>query len=138
MTKSTLQYCATDKEIYDALMSAKQKISEKVLFELAKDRGIFFSAKDTREDLISAISLLPHDYHALNTLLEQREHSGRQEKLTSVTLPEALTAEKIKEVLKEYTEESPSDEQITYHAKGNNQVVATVTNPVFLLCGHAA
>lgn len=78
MINNTLQYCATDKEIYDALMSAKQKISEKVLLELAKDRGIFFSPKETREDLCSAISLLPHDYHDLNTLLEQREHQGRQ------------------------------------------------------------
>lgn len=126
MIKNTLQYCATDKEIYDALMSAKQKVGEKVLLELAKDRGIFFSAKDSREDLISAISLLPHDYHDLNTLLEQREHSGRQEKLTSVTLPEALTIEEIKEVLKEYTAESPPDERVTHHAKGNDQVVATV------------
>ena len=46
MSKNALQYCATDKEIYDALMSAKQKINEKVLLELAKDRGIFYSAKD--------------------------------------------------------------------------------------------
>lgn len=126
MINNTLQYCATDKEIYDALMSAKQKISEKVLLELAKDRGIFFSPKDSREDLISAISLLPHDYHDLNTLLEQREHQGRQEKLTSVTLPEALTIEEIKEVLKEYTADSPPDEKVTHHAKGNDQVVATV------------
>lgn len=126
MINNTLQYCATDKEIHDALMSAKQKISEKVLLELAKDRGIFFSPKDTRDDLISAISLLPHDYHDLNTLLEQREHQGRQEKLTSVTLPEALTVEEIKEVLKEYTTESPPDEKVTHHAKGNDQVVATV------------
>ncbi|WP_186083894.1 hypothetical protein [Burkholderia gladioli] len=126
MIKNTLQYCATDKEIYDALMSAKQKVGEKVLLDLAKDRGIFYSAKDSREDLISAISLLPHDYHDLNTLLEQREHSGRQEKLTSVTFPEALTIEEIKEVLKEYTAESPPDERVTHHAKGGDQVVATV------------
>lgn len=125
MINNTLQYCATDKEIFDALMSARQKISEKVLLELAKDRGIFFSAKDARDDLISAISLLPHDYHDLNTLLEQREHHGRPEKITSVTLSEALTADEIKEVLKEYAAESPPDERITYHAKGVDQVVAT-------------
>lgn len=126
MINNTLLYCATDKEIYDALMSAKQKISEKVLLELAKNRGIFFSPKDSREDLISATSLLPHDYHDLNTLLEQREHQGRQEKLTSVTLPEALTVEEIKEVLKEYTADSPPDERVTHHTKGNDQVVATI------------
>lgn len=126
MIKATLQYCATDKEIFDALMSAKQKIGEKVLLELAKDRGIFYSPKDTREDLVSTISLLPHDFHDLNTLLEQREHSGRQEKLTSVTLPVALTVDEIKEVIKEYTADSPADERVTYHAKGTDQVIVNV------------
>lgn len=126
MSKNALQYCATDKEIYDALMSAKQKINDKVLLELAKDRGIFYSAKDSRDDLVSTISLLPHDYHDLNTLLEQREHSGRQEKLTSVTLPTALTVEGIREVLREYIEESPEDERVTQQVKDGNQVVANI------------
>lgn len=126
MIKNTLQYCATDKEIFDALMSAKQKISEKVLLELAKDRGIFYSPKDTREDLVSSISLLPHDFHDLNTLLEQREHSGRQEKLTSVTLPVTLTVDEIKEVIKEYTADSPADERVTHHGKGTDLVVVNI------------
>jgi len=126
MIKNSLQYCATDKEIFDALMSARQKINEKVLLELSKDRGIFYSSSDSRDHLISVISLLPHDYHDLNTLLEQREHAGRQEKLTSVTLPTKLTTEEIKEVLKEYTGESPEDEKVTYHTKGASQVVANV------------
>lgn len=126
MIKNSLQYCATDKEIFDALMSAKQKISEKVLLELAKDRGIFYSAKDDRDDLISAVSLLPHDFHDLNTLLEQREHSGRQEKLTSVILPAELTIEDIKDVLKEYTAESPDDERVTHYSKSGSQVVANI------------
>lgn len=126
MIKNTLQYCATDKEIFDALMSAKQKIGEKVLLELAKDRGIFYSPKNTREDLVSSISLLPHDFHDLNTLLEQREHSGRQEKLTSVTLPVALTVDEIREVIKEYTVDSPADERVTHNSKGADLVVVNI------------
>lgn len=126
MIKTTLQYCATDKEIFDAIMSAKQKIGEKVLLELAKDRGIFYSPKDTREDLVSSIALLPHDFHDLNTILEQRESSGRQEKLTSVTLPVALTTEDIKEVIRDYIESSPSDEKVTLQTKGGSQVLVNV------------
>lgn len=57
-------------------------------------------------------------------MLEQREHQGRQEKLTSVTLPEALTVKEIKEVLKEYTDESAPDEKVTHYAKGNDQLDA--------------
>lgn len=126
MSKNALQYCATDKEIYDALMSAKQKINEKVLLELAKDRGIFYSPKDCRDELVSAISLLPHDYHDLNTLLEQREHTGRQEKLTSVTLPAALTVEGIRDVLREYIEESPEDERVTQQIRDGSKLIAHI------------
>ncbi len=126
MIKNTLQYCATDKEIHDALMSARKKISEKVLLEIAKDRGIFLSNKETREDLIGVISLLPHDYHDLNSLLEQSENSGRQEKITSVTLAEELTVEEIKDILKEYADEAPADERVNFHPKGTNQVNVNV------------
>lgn len=126
MSKNNLLYCATDKEIYDVLMSAKQRISSGVIQELAKDRGIFYSTKDSREALVHSLSLLPHDYHDLNIILEHREHAGRAEKLTSVTLNTALTVDEIKEVVKEYIAESPSDEKVTSHAKGMDQYMMNV------------
>lgn len=126
MSKNNLLYCATDKEIYDVLMSAKQRIHAGVVLELAKDRGIFLSPKDGRETLVNYLSLLPHDYHDLNIILDHREHAGRSEKLTSVTLNAALTVEEIKEVVKEYTSESPADETITSHSKGTDQFVVNV------------
>lgn len=65
MPESKRLYCATDKEIFDVLMSSKQRITESVMLELAKDRGVFYSAKDSREILADSLSLLPHDYHDL-------------------------------------------------------------------------
>lgn len=126
MAKNNLLYCATDKEIYDVLMSARQRINAAVILELAKDRGIFYSSKDTRETLVHSLSLLPHDYHDLNIILDQREHAGRAEKMTSMTLNAALTIEDIKEVAKEYITESPSDEKVTAHPKGVDQYVVNV------------
>lgn len=126
MSKNNLLYCATDKEIYDVLMSAKQRINVAVVLELAKDRGIFYSSKDSRETLVESLSLLPHDYHDLNIILDHREHAGRAEKLTSVTLNAALTIEEIKEVAKEYTVESPADEIVSSHAKSTNQYIINV------------
>lgn len=123
---NNLLYCATDKEIYDVLMSARQRINAAVILELAKDRGIFYSSKDTRETLVHSLSLLPHDYHDLNIILDHREHAGRAEKMTSMTLNAALTIEDIKEVAKEYITESPSDEKVTSHAKGSDQYVVNV------------
>lgn len=126
MAKNTLLYCATDKEIYDVLMSSKQRINGAVVLELAKDRGIFYSSKDSRETLIHNLSLLTHDYHDLNIILDQREHTGRTEKLTSVTLNAALTIDEIKEVAKDYMADSPSDEKATGYQKGNDQYVVNV------------
>lgn len=126
MSKNNLLYCATDKEIYDVLMSAKQRINTGVILELAKDRGIFYSSKDSREVLVHSLSQLTHDYHDLNIILDHREHAGRAEKLTSVTLNTTLTIDEIKEVVKEYTAESPSDEKVTSHAKGTEQFMVNV------------
>lgn len=126
MGNITLLYCATDKEIFDVLMSAKQRITESVLLDLAKDRGIFYSHKDSRETLASNLSLLPHDFHDLNIILGQREHSGRAEKVTSVTLNSALTIEDIKEVANGYKEQAPLDEKVITHQNGIDKYVVTV------------
>lgn len=126
IANTTLLYCATDKEIYDVLMSAKQKINVAVALELAKDRGIFYSAKDTRESLVHRLSLLTHDYNDLNIILDQRDHGGRPEKLTSITLNAKLTVEEIREVAKEFISEVPADEKAVASQKGTDQYTLTV------------
>lgn len=126
MAKNNLLYCATDKEIYDVLMSAKQRINSGVVLELAKDRKIFYSPSDSREDLIHHLSLLPHGYHELNVILEQREHAGRAEKITSVTLNADLTVDELKEIAKEYVKDSPEDEKVTTFTKGGDKVFVNV------------
>lgn len=126
MFKNSLLYCATDKELYDVLMSAKLRINKSVLLELAKDRGIFYSPKDSREDLVSHISLLPHDYHDLNIVLDKRENSGRAEKITSITLNADLSIEELRDVAKEYIAETPADEKATSYAKGDSEYILNV------------
>jgi len=126
MPKTPLLYCATDKEIFDALMSGKRLITESVMLELAKDRGIFYSPQDSRETLAHNLSLLPHDYYDLNVILDHREHPGRAEKLTSVTLNTPLTIDDIKHVCKEYREISPPDEKIITNQSGTDKYVVKV------------
>lgn len=123
MYKRILRYCATDKEIYDALMSAKKQITETVLLELAKDRGIFYSPKDSRKTLASNLSLLLNDYYDLNAILGKREHPGRTEKLTSVILNAPLSIEDIKDVCTEYKEQAPDDESILTNQHGTNKYI---------------
>ena len=80
MANEPLRYCATDNEIYDVLMSARQRVNENALHEMAMQRGIFFSPHESRDNLASQISLLPHDYHALTELLGQSENRDRKRK----------------------------------------------------------
>jgi hypothetical protein len=121
MANDILRYCATDKEIYDILMSAKQRINDTALRDMGKSRGIFFSPMDSRDTLAGQLALLPHDYDALVELMGQSENPNRAEKVASFTLNAKLTAEDIKEVCKTFIETSPSDEKVTAYAETANK-----------------
>jgi hypothetical protein len=122
MTEKTnpLFYCATDKEVYDVLMSGKQRLTDSVLLELARDRGIFYSPSEDRDELSDIISLLPHDYYDLNVLLTKREQKGRGEKMQSIVLEGALTMDEIKEVANEMQASPPPDEVVKVSQDGGS------------------
>lgn len=113
MNKHELLYCATDKEVFDVLMASKQRLTDAVLFELGRDRGIFYSPDSQRELLANNLSLLPHDYHDLNLVLNHREHAGRADKVTSVTFPVAFTIEDIKAASQAIKNEANDEKIIT-------------------------
>lgn len=126
MDDQTLRYCATDKEVFDILMSSKLRLTESVMLELGRDRGIFYSPKDSREKIALSIAILPHGHHDLILLLERRDHPGRSEKITSVVLDETISIDEVKEIVKDYQESSHSDEKIFSHSEGNEKYVMQV------------
>lgn len=126
MDEITLLYCATDKEVFDILMSSKLRMTESVMLELARDRGIFYSTQDLREDIAQSIALLPHGHHDLVLLLEKRDHPGRAEKLTSIVFNETISIDEIKEIVNEYQENSPADEKVYSRSEGNEKFVMKV------------
>lgn len=110
--KNPLFFCATDKEVYDVLMSGKQRLTDGVLLELAKDRGIFYSPEEDRDELSEIMSLLPHDFYDLQVLLARREQKARGEKIQSVVLKGVLTVDEIRMVAKEFEDNPPPDEVV--------------------------
>lgn len=110
MTKLNLNLCATDKEIYDILMSSKLKLSENTLRNIIKDRGIFYSKYNDREVLSDLISILPHDSHDLNSLMDKAESNQRMEKNTSISLSPVPISD-IKDIASNYRD-SISDENV--------------------------
>ena len=126
MSEYLNQFFATDKDIFDLLASAKQKLTENVLREIARERGIFYSPNDSREDLADALSLLPFTLNELVGLMDRRETSRRNEKTTTIILDAKIESDDIKAAIKEYQEEVGPTEKVDSHLKGANEVVLNV------------
>ena len=125
MTDSKIKLCATDKEVFDVLMSGKRRFAEPTLLALARDRGVFYSAGESREKLASNLSLLPFGYNELAALL-QNAQGARAEKVTHVTLGIELSIDQIKSVVSQYTSQAPSDERVVHHQSGEKNVTVDV------------
>ncbi len=123
-------YFATNKEIHDLLFSAKQKLTEAVLHQLLRDRGIFCSPSDSRDALVQYLSLLPHDYADVCGVLEKREASKRGEKTATVSLNTELTPDELREVVLEY-QKSEVQEIVRSHKKSETEFVMNVTYSEF-------
>jgi hypothetical protein len=119
-------YCATDKEIYDLLMSSKQRLTTGVLLHFASERGIFYSPLESREQLADFVSLLPHDFGSLEVLRGQRESQARAEKVTSVALTTSIAVDEIKQACATYRDSVAVDEKVTTHFDGAEKYVLRV------------
>lgn len=123
-------YFATNKEIHDLLFSAKQKVTETILHELLRDRGIFCSPNDSREALVQYLSLLPHDYADVCGILERREAAKRGEKTATVSIRADLTPDELKEIVADYQRDEVQ-EVVRSHKKSDNEFVMNVTYSEF-------
>jgi hypothetical protein len=126
MTNDTLRYYATDKEIFDVLVSSRQRVNEGALLDIARTRGIFYSPRESREVLASNISLLPHDSDSLKQLLGQSENPNRAERVTSITLNAPISSDTIKAVVQQFRDAAPSDENVIAHAESPDKYVVQV------------
>lgn len=120
-------YSATDKEIFDLLMSSKQRLTSTALHEIARTRGFFFSKDEDRDELASYISLLPHDHHSLQNILDQREPGTRSEKVASEVLRGAAGLSEIREVAKEMELGTIGDDRIAVQTDGPGRCVIDVS-----------
>jgi hypothetical protein len=126
MPDTTQQFYATDKDIFDVLACAKRSLTDGVLREIARERGIFFSPHDTRDDLVEAISELPFTLNELQEVLGRRESPRRGEKTTSVILDANIAIDELKAVVREYKADVGDSENVVSHSKGADGLVMTV------------
>lgn len=123
-------YFATNREIRDLLISAKQKITEGVLHELLRDRGIICSPLESRDALAERLSMLTHDFADVCGILDRREASRRSEKTATVSIHTDITPTELKEIVEEYQQEE-LQEKVRHHQRGANGFVMNVTYSEF-------
>lgn len=90
----------TEKDIEDAIMSSKKVMTNQLLVDLARDRGVLLSAEDKREDLAKYLSSFIFDYYDLQVLVDHLTPSSKKEKTNVSKIKDKLDASKIKNELK--------------------------------------
>lgn len=126
MSDNRYQFYATDKDIFDLLACAKQKLTEGVLREIARDRGIFLSPHDTRDELVEAVSQLPFTLNELLDLMDRRETSRRSDNTTSITLDADISIDELKDAVTQYKDGVGATEKVDSHQKGDAGLVLNV------------
>ena len=118
MPKPRLLYCATDKELFDVLMSSKQHFGERILLSLARRRGILYSRSDDRADLADKLSVMTYGFHEIRAIQDEFERAGRGEKTTSFRINMELTVAEIKEIADEYRDAADDEEKVVTRSVG--------------------
>lgn len=95
MDKYKSIFYASDRDIFDLVMSSKKKLPEHLLAELLREHNIIISVEDGRLDIANYMSSLTHDHFMLQLLLDQTERGQRAEKSASVVVETNLTSDEL-------------------------------------------
>ncbi|MFB9123572.1 hypothetical protein E2553_16105 [Paraburkholderia dipogonis] len=122
---------ANDNDIYDLLISGRPRLTESVLREFARDRGIFCSPDETRESLADYLSILPHGYHDVDAIVRRREPVHRREKTTYVRLGAELSVEELRLAADEYARAAGASEKVIHRPKAQGGFAVNVVYDEF-------
>lgn len=111
-------FYATYRDIRDALLSSKKKISKEFLFDFLSCRGVLVAGNSTREELIETLSSMTHGYSDFEEIYNQLEIRQRPERTTSRAIEIVLDSTKL-QVAVEAIRESRRD-----HHEAINLIVA--------------
>jgi PAS domain-containing protein len=88
-------FYATYRDIRDALLSSKQRISKEFLFDFLSCRGVLISGSSTREELIETLASLTHGYSDFEEIYNQLEVVPRPERTTSRAIETSVDSTKL-------------------------------------------
>lgn len=88
-------FYATYRDIRDALLSSKQRISKEFLFDFLSCRGVLISGSSSREELIETLASLTHGYSDFEEIYNQLEVVPRPERTTSRAIETSVDSTKL-------------------------------------------
>jgi hypothetical protein len=88
-------FYATYRDIRDALLSSKQRISKEFLFDFLSCRGVLVSGSSSREELIETLASLTHGYSDFEEIYNQLEVVPRPERTTSRAIETSVDSTKL-------------------------------------------
>jgi len=122
VAKNAFLYCATDKEIFDALVSSPQHFTQSALLGLGKKRGIFYSPLSERIQLCSDISLLGFGFNEIAEIQGEFEKFTRGEKRTFKHLQTGLTLEEFRVIAEQYHDDAEAEgDKVSSYNSGTTQ-----------------
>jgi len=101
MSRRTLQsnYFADDKDVFDLLAAARQKLTVQKLVDFARRRGLILSTADERDRLIAQIAVLPLGWQDLNALVAATDTADRAERVASRTLTGGFSTDDVSDAV---------------------------------------
>ena len=102
----------SDREIFDALYSQKQKLPDEKLLAICRNIGIFLSTNESRESICQYISTQFKDWYSLKTILDNLNYNEKSKKTSSLLISGASLAD-FKEVIKDIAQQFSDNQMIT-------------------------
>lgn len=115
----------SDREIFDAIYSQKQKLPDDKLLEICRNYGVFLSNNENRESICHFISTQVSDWNKLKALLDSINHDEKNAKTTTMQFSGAefkFFKEAIQEIAPQYV-----DNQMSHSGKGVNKYEVNLT-----------
>ncbi|OIN76002.1 hypothetical protein BL248_09220 [Ralstonia solanacearum] len=92
-------FYATYRDIYDALLSSKLRVSIDFMHDFLRSRGIVLGNKADRAELVEAIATYAYDSPDLDELCDQLEVHSKADRVTHMSLSERISADALKVAL---------------------------------------
>lgn len=86
-----------DKDVFDMLSAARQRLTPQKLVDVARRRGLILSAAEERDTLVEEISRLPFGWSELKHLVEATDTKDRAEKMASRAIAGDIALERVQE-----------------------------------------